>query len=249
VRGGEVAEHAPKLPAGQLDPCHERPRQVDVTVDGVDQRVDRDVAVLNAEPKRMLAGGVTITVAHTSPMPSVRPNCVGGSNARLRRPAGAGGLLYAQQTTAFVGSIIVLVVDRYKALKRSALGVGMTRYTLGSLVAAATSAVVFAVLYALGASTNVLGVGVRRGCDPELDPEPPLGLEVVRRAVRLEVRALRTMDLLGAQSRRHRARSLADVGCRARRSRPVAWRRLTVQNDVPMTAVGGNTLCAKRMRN
>jgi putative flippase GtrA len=52
----------------------------------------------------------------------------------------------------------VLVVDRYKALNRSTLGVRMTRYTLGSLVAAATSAVVFAVLYALGASTNVCSV-------------------------------------------------------------------------------------------
>jgi putative flippase GtrA len=43
-------------------------------------------------------------------------------------------------------------------LRRSALGARITRYTLGSLVAAATSAVVFAVLYVMGASTTACSV-------------------------------------------------------------------------------------------
>lgn len=43
-------------------------------------------------------------------------------------------------------------------LRRSALGGRITRYTLGSVVAAATSGVVFALLYVLGASTAVCSV-------------------------------------------------------------------------------------------
>ena len=37
-------------------------------------------------------------------------------------------------------------------MRRSALGVRITRYTIGSIIAAATSAVVFAVLYVIGLS-------------------------------------------------------------------------------------------------
>jgi len=48
--------------------------------------------------------------------------------------------------------------ERIKRARSSALGVRMTRYTIGSLVAAATSAVVFAVLYVVGASTTACSV-------------------------------------------------------------------------------------------
>ena len=43
-------------------------------------------------------------------------------------------------------------------MRRSALGIRVTRYTLGSIVAAATSAAVFAVLYVMGASTTACSV-------------------------------------------------------------------------------------------
>jgi putative flippase GtrA len=49
-------------------------------------------------------------------------------------------------------------LDRLHSLRRSALGVRITRYTLGSVVAAATSAVVFAGLYVLGLSTAACSV-------------------------------------------------------------------------------------------
>ncbi|MBV9006437.1 MAG: GtrA family protein [Solirubrobacterales bacterium] len=48
--------------------------------------------------------------------------------------------------------------DRYSDLRQSALAGRITRYTLGSLVAAATSAVVFALLYVLGAGTTACSV-------------------------------------------------------------------------------------------
>jgi putative flippase GtrA len=47
-----------------------------------------------------------------------------------------------------------MLADRYQTLRRSALGARITRYTLGSVVAAATSAVVFAVLYVMGVGTT-----------------------------------------------------------------------------------------------
>ncbi len=43
-------------------------------------------------------------------------------------------------------------------MRRSALGVRITRYTIGSIIAAATSAVVFAVLYVLGVGTTACSV-------------------------------------------------------------------------------------------
>ncbi len=43
-------------------------------------------------------------------------------------------------------------------MRRSALGVRITRYTIGSLVAAATSALVFALLYVLGVGTTACSV-------------------------------------------------------------------------------------------
>lgn len=43
-------------------------------------------------------------------------------------------------------------------MRRSALGVRITRYTIGSILAAATSAVVFALLYILGVSTTACSV-------------------------------------------------------------------------------------------
>jgi putative flippase GtrA len=47
---------------------------------------------------------------------------------------------------------------RIKRWRRSALGVRVTRYTIGSIVAALTSAVVFALLYVLGLSTTACSV-------------------------------------------------------------------------------------------
>jgi putative flippase GtrA len=45
-------------------------------------------------------------------------------------------------------------IERFHELRRSALGVRITRYTLGSVVAAATSAVVFAILFVIGVGTT-----------------------------------------------------------------------------------------------
>jgi putative flippase GtrA len=44
------------------------------------------------------------------------------------------------------------------SIRRSPLGTRITRYTLGSVVAATTSAVVFALLYVMGASTTACSV-------------------------------------------------------------------------------------------
>jgi putative flippase GtrA len=46
----------------------------------------------------------------------------------------------------------------YKLLRHTPLGKRVTRYTVGSVVAAATSAVVFALVYVLGASTTTCSV-------------------------------------------------------------------------------------------
>ena len=51
-----------------------------------------------------------------------------------------------------------MFAERFKRVRRSALGVRITRYTIGSLIAAATSAVVFAVLYVVGVSTAACSV-------------------------------------------------------------------------------------------
>jgi putative flippase GtrA len=48
--------------------------------------------------------------------------------------------------------------ERFKRVRGSALGVRITRYTIGSIIAAATSAVVFAVLYVVGVSTAACSV-------------------------------------------------------------------------------------------
>jgi putative flippase GtrA len=48
--------------------------------------------------------------------------------------------------------------DRYRRLRGSALGTRITRYTIGSIVAAATSAVTFAILYVLGLGTTTCSV-------------------------------------------------------------------------------------------
>jgi putative flippase GtrA len=47
-----------------------------------------------------------------------------------------------------------VVIDRFHALRRSALGGRITRYALGSVVALLTSIVVFAVLYVAGVGTT-----------------------------------------------------------------------------------------------
>jgi putative flippase GtrA len=46
----------------------------------------------------------------------------------------------------------------FQALRRSALGGRITRYTLGSVVAAITSGIVFAILYVLGVGTTACSV-------------------------------------------------------------------------------------------
>ena len=51
-----------------------------------------------------------------------------------------------------------MFAERFKRMRRSALGVRITRYTIGSIVAAATSAVVFAVLYIFGVGTTACSV-------------------------------------------------------------------------------------------
>jgi len=50
------------------------------------------------------------------------------------------------------------VVSLYQRLRNHPLSARVTRYTLGSLVAAGTSAVVFAIAYVLGASTTACSV-------------------------------------------------------------------------------------------
>jgi putative flippase GtrA len=52
----------------------------------------------------------------------------------------------------------VFVSKLYKLLRHTPLGKRVTRYTVGSVVAAATSAVVFALVYVLGASTTTCSV-------------------------------------------------------------------------------------------
>jgi putative flippase GtrA len=47
------------------------------------------------------------------------------------------------------------VIDLWTRLRRSPLGGRVTRYTIGSVIAAVTSAVVFALVFMLGASTTV----------------------------------------------------------------------------------------------
>jgi putative flippase GtrA len=51
-----------------------------------------------------------------------------------------------------------MLADRYQTLRRSALGARITRYTLGSIVAASTSAVVFAVLYVMDVGTTACSI-------------------------------------------------------------------------------------------
>ena len=51
-----------------------------------------------------------------------------------------------------------MLSKRVLNLRQSPLGVRITRYTLGSIVAAATSAIVFALLYVMGASTTACSV-------------------------------------------------------------------------------------------
>ncbi len=52
-----------------------------------------------------------------------------------------------------------VLAKRYRALLRHPLRGRMTRFAIASLLAAATSAVVFPILYVLGASTTVCSIG------------------------------------------------------------------------------------------
>ncbi len=54
--------------------------------------------------------------------------------------------------------MVPVFAERIRRVRRSALGVRITRYSISSLLAAATSAVVFAILYVVGASTTVCSV-------------------------------------------------------------------------------------------
>jgi putative flippase GtrA len=49
--------------------------------------------------------------------------------------------------------------QRIQQVRRSALGTRITRYTIGSIVAFGTSAVVFPLLYIMGASTTLCSIG------------------------------------------------------------------------------------------
>jgi putative flippase GtrA len=51
-----------------------------------------------------------------------------------------------------------VLAERFKRMRRSALGVRITRYTIGSIVAAATSAVTFALLFYFGVGTTACSV-------------------------------------------------------------------------------------------
>ena len=51
-----------------------------------------------------------------------------------------------------------MLAARYRRVRRSALGVRITRYTIGSIIAALTSAAVFALLYVLGIGTTACSV-------------------------------------------------------------------------------------------
>ncbi len=53
----------------------------------------------------------------------------------------------------------LVFAERYRRLRGSALGTRITRYTIGSIVAAATSAVTFAILYVAGLGTTACSVG------------------------------------------------------------------------------------------
>ncbi|MGI8903787.1 MAG: GtrA family protein [Solirubrobacteraceae bacterium] len=51
-----------------------------------------------------------------------------------------------------------MLSDRLRSLHGSALAARITRYTIGSIIAAATSAVVFAILYVIGLGTTTCSV-------------------------------------------------------------------------------------------
>lgn len=50
------------------------------------------------------------------------------------------------------------LIDRFHELRRSTLGVRMTRYALGSVVAAGVSAIVFAILYVFHVNTTTCSI-------------------------------------------------------------------------------------------
>lgn len=52
-----------------------------------------------------------------------------------------------------------MLTDALQRVRRSTLGARITRYTIGSLVAFGTSAVVFPLLYVMGASTTACSIG------------------------------------------------------------------------------------------
>jgi putative flippase GtrA len=52
-----------------------------------------------------------------------------------------------------------VLIDRFRRLRGSALGTRITRYTIGSIVAFATSAVVFPLLYVAGVGTTGCSIG------------------------------------------------------------------------------------------
>ena len=111
------------------------------------------------------------------------------------------------------------MLERFHLLRRTPLGAKITRYTIGSVVAAATSAVVFALLYVMGAAYDrVLGGGVRCRRDPELDPQPPMGVEGHGRG-RHRPRGRRLRGRLGAHAAGHHWRPRGR-STRSRASRP-----------------------------
>src|SRR5437763_16191235 len=53
----------------------------------------------------------------------------------------------------------LVLIDRFRRLRGSALGTRITRYTIGSIVAFTTSAVVFPLLYVIGVGTTGCSIG------------------------------------------------------------------------------------------
>jgi putative flippase GtrA len=53
----------------------------------------------------------------------------------------------------------LVLIDRFQRLRGSALGTRITRYTIGSIVAFGTSAVVFPLLYVMGVGTTGCSIG------------------------------------------------------------------------------------------
>ncbi len=62
------------------------------------------------------------------------------------------------ETPALASIVAYVLIHRFRRLRASAVGARLTRYTIGSIVAFSTSAVVFPLLYVAGLSTTACSV-------------------------------------------------------------------------------------------